>query len=123
MSKIETMIEEIKSMTVLELSDLVKAIEETFGVSAAAPVVVAGGAAGGAAAADEKTEFDVVLTDAGASKLHIVKLVKAATGLGLKEAKAIVDEAPKTIKEAMPKDEAEALKKELEDAGAKVELK
>ncbi len=123
MSKIETMIEEIKSMTVLELSDLVKAIEETFGVSAAAPVVVAGGAAGGAAAADEKTEFDVVLTDAGASKLNIVKLVKAATGLGLKEAKAIVDEAPKTIKEAMPKDEAEALKKELEDAGAKVELK
>ena len=123
MSKIETMIEEIKSMTVLELSDLVKAIEETFGVSAAAPVAVAGGAAGGAAAADEKTEFDVVLTDAGASKLNIVKLVKAATGLGLKEAKAIVDEAPKTIKEAMPKDEAEALKKELEDAGAKVELK
>ena len=123
MSKIETMIEEIKSMTVLELSDLVKAIEETFGVSAAAPVVVAGGAAGGAAAADEKTEFDVVLTDAGASKLNIVKLVKAATGLGLKEAKAIVDEAPKTIREAMPKDEAEALKKELEDAGAKVELK
>ena len=123
MSKIETLIEEIKSMTVLELSDLVKAIEETFGVSAAAPVVVAGGAAGGAAAADEKTEFDVVLTDAGASKLNIVKLVKAATGLGLKEAKAIVDEAPKTIKEAMPKDEAEALKKELEDAGAKVELK
>lgn len=123
MSKIETMIEEIKSMTVLELSELVKAIEETFGVSAAAPVVVAGGAAGGAAAADEKTEFDVVLTDAGASKLNIVKIVKAATGLGLKEAKAIVDEAPKTIKEAMPKDEAEALKKELEDAGAKVELK
>lgn len=123
MSKIETMIEEIKSMTVLELSDLVKAIEETFGVSAAAPVVVAGGAAGGAAAAEEKSEFDVVLTDAGASKLNIVKLVKAATGLGLKEAKAIVDEAPKTIKEAMPKDEAEALKKELEDAGAKVELK
>ena len=123
MSKIDTMIEEIKSMTVMELSDLVKAIEETFGVSAAAPVVVAGGAAGGAAAADEKTEFDVVLTDAGASKLNIVKLVKAATGLGLKEAKAIVDEAPKTIKEAMPKDEAEALKKELEDAGAKVELK
>ncbi len=123
MSKIETMIEEIKSMTVLELSELVKAIEETFGVSAAAPVVVAGGAAGGAAAADEKSEFDVVLADAGASKLNIVKIVKAATGLGLKEAKAIVDEAPKTIKEAMPKDEAEALKKELEDAGAKVELK
>lgn len=123
MSKIETMIEEIKSMTVLELSELVKAIEETFGVSAAAPVVVAGGAAGGAAAAEEKSEFDVVLTDAGASKLNIVKIVKAATGLGLKEAKAIVDEAPKTIKEAMPKDEAEALKKELEDAGAKVELK
>lgn len=123
MSKIETMIEEIKSMTVLELSELVKAIEETFGVSAAAPVVVAGGAVGGAAAAEEKSEFDVVLTDAGASKLNIVKIVKAATGLGLKEAKAIVDEAPKTIKEAMAKDEAEALKKELEDAGAKVELK
>lgn len=123
MSKIETMIEEIKSMTVLELSELVKAIEETFGVSAAAPVVVAGGAAAGGAAAEEKSEFDVVLADAGASKLGIVKIVKAATGLGLKEAKDLVDNAPKTIKEAMPKDEAEALKKELEDAGAKVELK
>ena len=124
MSKIETFIEEIKSMTVLELSELVKAIEEEFGVSAAAPVMVA--AAGGAAAggaAEEKSEFDVILADAGASKLGVVKVVKELTGLGLKEAKDIVDGAPKTIKEAVAKEEAEAMKAKLEEAGAKVELK
>ncbi len=124
MSKIETFIEEIKSMTVLELSELVKAIEEEFGVSAAAPVMVA--AAGGAAAggaAEEKSEFDVILADAGASKLGVVKVVKEITGLGLKEAKDIVDGAPKTVKEAVAKEEAEAIKAKLEEAGAKVELK
>ena len=124
MANIEKFIEEIKSMTVLELSELVKAIEEEFGVSAAAPVMVA--AAGGAAAggaAEEKSEFDVVLADAGASKLGVVKVVKELTGLGLKEAKDIVDGAPKTVKEAVAKEEAEAIKAKLEEAGAKVELK
>ena len=124
MSKIETFIEEIKSMTVLELSELVKAIEEEFGVSAAAPVMVA--AAGGAAAggaAEEKSEFDVVLADAGASKLGVVKVVKELTGLGLKEAKDMVDGAPKTVKEGVSKEEAESIKAKLEEAGAKVELK
>ena len=124
MSKIETFIEEIKSMTVLELSELVKAIEEEFGVSAAAPVMVAGGAvAGGAAAAEEKTEFDVVLVDAGSAKLNVVKVVKEVTGLGLKEAKDMVDGAPKTVKEGASKEDAEALKAKLEEAGAKVEIK
>ena len=124
MSKIETFIEEIKSMTVLELSELVKAIEEEFGVSAAAPVMVA--AAGGAAAggaAEEKSEFDVVLADAGASKLGVVKVVKELTGLGLKEAKDMVDGAPKTVKEGVSKEEAESIKAKLEEAGAKIELK
>ncbi|MFA7637554.1 MAG: 50S ribosomal protein L7/L12 [Monoglobales bacterium] len=124
MANIEKFIEEIKSMTVLELSELVKAIEEEFGVSATAPVMVA--AAGGAAAgvaAEEKTEFDVVLADAGASKLGVVKIVKEITGLGLKEAKDMVDGAPKTIKEGVSKDEAESIKAKLEEAGAKVELK
>ncbi len=124
MANIEKFIEEIKSMTVLELSELVKAIEEEFGVSAAAPVMVA--AAGGAAAggaAEEKSEFDVILADAGASKLGVVKVVKEITGLGLKEAKDIVDGAPKTVKEAVAKEEAEAIKAKLEEAGAKVELK
>ncbi len=125
MAKIETFIEEIKSMTVLELSELVKAIEEEFGVSAAAPVMVAGVAGGAAAggAAEEKSEFDVVLADAGASKLGVVKVVKELTGLGLKEAKDLVDGAPKTIKEGVSKDEAESMKAKLEEAGAKVELK
>ena len=124
MSKIETFIEEIKSMTVLELSELVKAIEEEFGVSAAAPVMVAGGAvAGGAAAAEEKSEFDVILADAGAAKLNVVKVVKEITGLGLKEAKDIVDNAPKAIKEGASKEDAEAIKAKLEEAGAKVEIK
>lgn len=125
MSKVETLMEEIKSMTVLELSELVKALEEEFGVSAAAPMMAmaAAPAAGGAAAAEEKTEFDVVLAEAGANKLNVVKVVKEVTGLGLKEAKAMVDEAPKTVKEGASKDDAEAIKAKLEEAGAKVELK
>ena len=119
--KITKFVEEIKTLTVLELNELVKAIEEEFGVSAAAPVMVAAGPA--AAAAEEKTEFDVVLADAGASKMGVIKLVKEITGLGLKEAKAMVDEAPKTIKEGVSKDDAEALKTKLTEAGAEVELK
>ena len=120
--KITAIIDEVKALSVLELADLVSALEEEFGVSAAAPVVVAGDA-GAAGAADEKTEFDVVLVDAGASKIPVIKAVREATGLGLAEAKALVDGAPKAIKEAMPKDDAEALKAKLEEAGAKVELK
>lgn len=119
--KITKFVEEIKTLTVLELNELVKAIEEEFGVSAAAPVMVAAGPA--AAATEEKTEFDVVLADAGASKMGVIKLVKEITGLGLKEAKALVDEAPKTIKEGASKADAEEIKKQLEEAGAKVELK
>lgn len=120
--KIVKFIDEIKTLNVMELADLVKAIEEEFGVSAAAPVMVA--AAGAAApAAEEKTEFDVILAEAGASKMGVIKLVKEITGLGLKEAKAIVDEAPKAIKEAVSKAEAEEIKTKLEEAGAKVELK
>mgnify|MGYP005823966771 FL=1 len=119
--KITKFVEEIKTLTVLELNELVKAIEEEFGVSAAAPVMVAAGPA--AAAAEEKTEFDVVLADAGASKMGVIKLVKEITGLGLNEAKALVDEAPKTIKEGASKADAEEIKKQLEEAGAKVELK
>ena len=120
--KITAMIEEIKALTVLELSDLVKAIEEEFGVSAAAPVAVA--AAGAAApAAEEKTEFDVVLKAAGANKIGVIKVVRALTGLGLKEAKELVDGAPKNVKEGVSKEDAEAAKEKLEAAGAKVELK
>ncbi len=120
--KITAMIEEIKALTVLELSDLVKAIEEEFGVSAAAPVaVVAGGAA--APAAEEKTEFDVVLVDAGSGKIGVIKVVRELTGLGLKEAKEMVDGAPKAVKTGVSKDDAEAAKAKLEEAGAKVELK
>ena len=122
MADIAKFVEEIKSMTVLELNELVKAIEEEFGVSAAAPVMVAGAGAA-APAAEEKTEFDVVLKSAGANKINVIKVVKEATGLGLKEAKALVDEAPKTLKEAVPTAEAEELKKKLEEAGAKIELK
>ena len=122
MEKIEKLIEEIEKLTVIELADLVKAIEEKFGVSAAAAVVAAGPAAGGAAAAEEKTEFNVVLKDAGATKIAVIKLVKEATGLGLKEAKELVDGAPKTIKEAMPKADAEKLAEDLKAAGATVEL-
>ncbi|MDD6283836.1 MAG: 50S ribosomal protein L7/L12 [Firmicutes bacterium] len=121
--KITNMIEEIKALTVLELNELVKAIEEEFGVSAAAPVAVVGAAGGAAAAAEEKTEFDVVLAEAGANKIQVIKAVREATGLGLAEAKALVDGAPKTVKEAASKDDAEALKAKLEEAGAKVELK
>ena len=122
MADIAKFVEEIKSMTVLELNELVKAIEEEFGVSAAAPVMVAGAGAA-APAAEEKTEFDVVLKSAGANKINVIKVVKEATGLGLKEAKAMVDEAPKTIKEGVSKDDAEAMKAKLTEAGAEVELK
>ena len=115
-------LDSIKELKLLEVAELVKMMEEEFGVSAAAPVMVAAGGEG-AAAAEEKTEFDVVLVDAGAKKLGVVKVVKNMTGLGLKEAKEIVDNAPKTIKEAVAKDEAEKMKAELEEAGAKVELK
>ena len=123
--KITAIIEELKTLTVLELSDLVHAVEDEFGVSAAAAVAVAAPGAGGAAApaAEEKTEFDVVLKSAGSSKINVIKAVREITGLGLKEAKAVVDGAPKTVKEAVSKDDAEAMKTKLEDAGAEVELK
>ena len=123
--KITNIIEEVKALTVLELADLVKAIEEEFGVSAAAPVMVAAGgaAAGGAAAAEEKTEFDVILKSAGANKINVIKVVREVTGLGLKEAKAMVDEAPKTVKEGVSKEDAEAIKAKLTEAGAEVEVK
>jgi|SRR5699024_2314781 len=118
----EQIIEAVKEMSVLELNDLVKAIEEEFGVTAAAPVAVAGGAAGGEAA-EEQTDFDVVLEDAGASKIKVIKVVREVTGLGLKDAKDLVDAAPKAIKEGAAKEEAEEIKEKLEEAGAKVELK
>ena len=122
--KVEKLIEEVKSLTVLELSELVKALEEEFGVSAAAPVAVAAAPAAGAAAAEaEKTEFDVVLKSAGDNKIKVVKAVKDITGLGLKEAKAIVDEAPKTLKEKISKEAAEDIKKQLVELGAEVEVK
>lgn len=117
----EQILDAIKEMSVLELNDLVKAIEEEFGVTAAAPVAVVGGAAAGAA--EEKTEFDVVLTSAGAGKINVIKVVREATGLGLKEAKEIVDGAPKAVKEKISKADADALKAKLEEAGASVELK
>ena len=122
MADIAKFVEEIKGLTVMELADLVKAIEEEFGVSAAAPVMVAGPAAG-AAAAEEKSEFDVVLAEAGASKMGVIKLVKEITGLGLKEAKELVDNAPKAVKEAISKEDAEKLAAELKEAGAEVEVK
>ncbi|AJC96913.1 MULTISPECIES: 50S ribosomal protein L7/L12 [Staphylococcus] len=121
MANHEQIIEAIKEMSVLELNDLVKAIEEEFGVTAAAPVAAAGAAGGDAAA--EKTEFDVELTSAGSSKIKVVKAVKEATGLGLKDAKELVDGAPSVIKEGLPKEEAEKLKEQLEEVGASVELK
>ena len=120
---IEQILEAIENMKVLELNELVKAAEEKFGVSAAAPVVVAGAAGGGGEAAEEKSEFDVVLTDAGASKVGVIKVVRGITGLGLKEAKDLVDGAPKTIKEGVSADEAKKIVEELEAAGAKAELK
>ncbi len=121
--KINAIIEEIKVLTVLELSELVHAVEEEFGVSAAAAVAVAAPAEGGAAAAEEKTDFDVILTSAGAQKIAVIKAVREATGLGLKEAKAVVDGAPAPVKEGVPAADAEALKATLEAAGATVELK
>ena len=121
--KITAIVDALKELTVLELSELVKAVEEEFGVSAAAAVAVAAPAEGGAAAAEEKTEFDVVLVSAGAAKIQVVKAVKEATGLGLKESKALVDEAPSTVKEGVPAAEAEELKAKLEEAGATIELK
>jgi large subunit ribosomal protein L7/L12 len=121
MSK-EQILEAIKGMSVLELNDLVKAIEEEFGVTAAAPVAVVGGAAGGAAEA-EQSEFDVILTSAGASKINVIKAVREITGLGLKEAKELVDNAPKPLKEKIAKEEADSIKAKLEEAGASVEVK
>ena len=120
---VEEFIAAIKELSVMELNDLVKACEEEFGVSAAAGVVVAGPAAGGAAAEEEKTEFDVELTEVGANKVKVIKVVREATSLGLKEAKELVDGAPKMVKTGISKEEAEALKKELEEVGAKVTLK
>jgi large subunit ribosomal protein L7/L12 len=116
----EQILEAIKAMTVLELNDLVKAIEEEFGVTAAAPVAVV---AGGAAAAEEKTEFDVILASAGQEKIKVIKAVREITGLGLKEAKEVVDNAPKALKEGISKDDAEAIKAKLEEVGATVEVK
>ena len=124
MADIAKMIEEIKTLTLVEVNDLVKALEEEFGVSAAAPVMVAaGGAADGAAAGAEKSEFDVVLAAAGAEKIKVIKVVREITGLGLGEAKAAVDGAPTTLKEAVSKDDAEKIKAQLEEVGATVELK
>ena len=119
----EQIIEAVKNMTVLELNELVKAIEEEFGVTAAAPVAIAGGAAAGGDAAEEKSEFDVVLADAGSSKIKVIKVVRELTGLGLKDAKELVDSAPKPVKEGVAKEEAEEMKAKLEEAGATVELK
>ena len=121
--KITAIIEELKGLTVLELSELVHAVEDEFGVSAAAAVAVAGPVDGGAAAAAEQTEFDVILKSAGSNKIGVIKVVREITGLGLKEAKALVDEAPKPLKEAVSKEDAEAVKAKLEEAGAEVEVK
>jgi len=127
MSAVQEIVEKIERLTLLEAAELKKALEERFGVTAAAPVAVVGGPAAAGAppaqAAEEKTEFSVILKNAGAQKINVIKIVRAATGLGLKEAKDLVDGAPKPIKEALPKEEAEKLKKELEEAGAQVELK
>ena len=128
MSAIQEIVEKIEKLTLLEAAELKKALEEKFGVTAAAPMMMAGGmmpSAGGAAAAavEVQTEFNVVLKSAGAQKINVIKVVRAATGLGLKEAKDLVDGAPKTVKESLSKDDAEKLKKELEEAGAQVELK
>ena len=121
--KITNIVEEIKTLTILELADLVKAVEEEFGVSAAAPVGVVAAAGAAAPAAEEKTEFDVVLKSFGAKKLDVIKAVREITGLGLKEAKEMVEGAPKNVKEGVSKDEAESIKKTLEEAGAEVEVK
>ncbi|MBQ7542435.1 MAG: 50S ribosomal protein L7/L12 [Clostridia bacterium] len=121
--KITAIIEELKTLTVLELSELVHAVEDEFGVSAAAAVAVAAPADAGAAVAEEKTEFDVILAEVGAEKIKVIKVVREVTGLGLKEAKDLVDNAPKPVKEAASKDDAEAIKAKLEEVGAKVEIK
>lgn len=122
--KVTKLIEDVKALTVLELSELVKALEEEFGVSAAAPVAVAAAApVAGAAAAEEKTEFDVILKSAGANKVAVIKVVKEVTGLGLKEAKEVVDGAPKAVKAGASKEDAEAIKAKLTEAGAEVEVK
>jgi len=126
MAKVDTILDEIKGLTLLEASDLVKKMEEAFGVSAAAATVVAaagGGAAAAAAPAEEKTEFTVVLTEIGGNKINVIKAVREVTSLGLKEAKDLVDGAPKTVKEGVSKDEAATIKKKFEEAGAKVEIK
>ena len=124
MAGLAKLVDELSALTVMEAADLSKMLEEKWGVSAAAAVAVAaGGAAGGAAAAEEKDEFDIVLVEAGANKINVIKEIRAITQLGLKEAKDLVDGAPKTVKEAAPKAEAEEIKKKLEEAGAKVELK
>ncbi|WP_436664105.1 50S ribosomal protein L7/L12 [Alicyclobacillus acidoterrestris] len=119
----QEILDAVKNMTVLELNDLVKAIEEEFGVTAAAPVAIAGGAAGAEGGAAEQTEFDVILANAGASKIGVIKVVREITGLGLKEAKELVDNAPKPIKEKVSKEDAEGIKTKLEEAGASVEIK
>ncbi|HEY6171380.1 MAG TPA: 50S ribosomal protein L7/L12 [Candidatus Kapabacteria bacterium] len=126
MADINAIVDTISALTLGEAAELKKALEDKFGVSAAAPVMMGGmmpAAGGGAPAAEEKTEFDVILADGGAQKINVIKAVREATGLGLKEAKDLVDGAPKPVKEGIPKADAEALKKKLEDAGAKVELK
>jgi large subunit ribosomal protein L7/L12 len=128
MSVVQEIVEKIEKLTLLEAAELKKALEEKFGVTAAAPMMMAGGmmpgmGGGAAAPVEEKTEFTVLLKSAGAQKINVIKVVRAATGLGLKEAKDLVDGAPKNVKEGVPKDEAEKLKKELEEAGAQVELK
>jgi large subunit ribosomal protein L7/L12 len=122
-AKFKDLVEQVEKLSVLDLSELVKVLEEKFGVSAAAPVMMAGAGGAGAAAAEEKTEFNVELTEAGSNKIGAIKAVREATGLGLKEAKDLVDGAPKVIKENVPKAEAEEMKKKLEEAGAKVTLK
>lgn len=121
--KIAEIVEKIKALTLVEASELKKALEDEFGVSAAAPVIMAGGPVAAAAPVEEQTEFDVVLEAAGATKINVIKVVRAHTGLGLKEAKDLVDGAPKNVKEAVSKDEAEKIKKELEEAGATVKVK
>lgn len=121
--KIQTIIDTVKELSVIELSDLVKAFEEEFGVSAAAPVAVAAAGAPAAAAAEEQTEFDVVLSAVGGNKIAVIKVVREVTGLGLKEAKEVVDNAPKAVKEKIEKAEADEIKKKLEEAGASVEVK
>ena len=123
MAKVDDILTSVEEMTVFELADLVKKLEEKFGVSAAAPMMMAGGAAGGGEAAEAEDEFDVVLADAGAKKIQVLKVLREVTGLGLKEAKELVDSAPKPVKQGVKKEEAEEIKKKIEAEGAKVEIK